>query len=77
MYVPEDYKMLLEKKSGWKSIDTVPTRKRWYDLCLFDLGDGKAVSGWWSGSMWDGLKYNGEPIKRWRYLLVHKHRHGG
>jgi len=46
-----------------------PRLKKHYELCLLDLGN-KVVSGWWNGYKWDGRKYKGEPVLRWRHTTV-------
>lgn len=54
-------------RRNWIDSPALPEKRRWYDLCKIDLGD-KEISGWWTGTQWEGLQYNGEPVKRWIYF---------
>jgi hypothetical protein len=50
----------------WRPAEKKPVSKKWFDLCLLDLG-GRTVVGWWTGTNWEGLRYGGEEVKRWKY----------
>jgi hypothetical protein len=44
------------KKEGWA--DAKKYLPQHYDLCQLKLTNEKYVSGWWTGTSWDGLRFN-------------------
>lgn len=55
------------KKREWVNTEVEkPSPKKFFDMCLLDLGE-KIINGWWTGTSWDGLNYSGQEVKRWKY----------
>lgn len=53
----------------WHVPEEKPRRNKWFDMCILDLGH-KEISAWWTGAIWEGLRYKGQEILRWKYLGV-------
>lgn len=52
---------------GWNdALNKKPRTDRFFELCFLDLGH-KVIKGWYTGAGWDGYKYKGENVKRWKY----------
>ena len=43
-----------------------PPENKWFAMCHLDLGE-EIIPGWWTGVSWDGRKYDGQKVLRWRY----------
>lgn len=50
----------------WKEMSKAKPER--FDLCRMELGDGSIVRGWWDGNRWEGLRYKGQEVKRWRHI---------
>lgn len=53
-------------KYDWNEIKEKPRQDKYYDICMLDIGE-KIMPGWWNGTSWDGLNYEGQEVKRWKY----------
>lgn len=55
-------------KAAWTDSEVEkPKQSRWYDMCLLDLGN-RIITGWWTGTGWDGLHYKGQSVKKWKRM---------
>ncbi len=50
--------------------DASIAKPKYYQLCWLDIGSRKPMAGWWTGIHWDGLNYQGDEVKSWKYQGV-------
>lgn len=61
------YKQVEYDKEGWADADKFHPVD--FDLLYLQIeGSTGTLRGWCSGNAWDGLKYNGEKVLKWKFV---------